>query len=127
MAKTWSTQAPHPNWMPYAPSLSGYANDLIERRAYKAELELKGLPSFYRDYEKLLRTNSINRELNGAVSLVLLPFLEMKPSRWAAFRWLNATARQEEETFDSYLSRWEMNTPDDEKTTVQEVRRLFGM
>jgi hypothetical protein len=127
MARTWQTLPPYPNWKSYAPSLAKYADDVIGKRTYKAEIEAKGLPRFYRDHETEFRANATDRELNGAVALVLLPWLEEKPSRWAAFRWLNATARPENEPFAAYLNRWEANTPPEHKPTVREARRLFGL
>lgn len=127
MAKTWATKPPYPNWASYAPALAKYADDVITQRTYKAELESKGLPRFYRDHEKEFRTNATERQLNGAVALILLPYLEEKPARWAAFRWLNATARPDNESFSDYLRRWERQTPTEHQPTVQGIRRLFGL
>jgi hypothetical protein len=127
MARTWQTNPPYPNWVDYAPSLATYAEDVIANRTYKAELLSKGLAHFYRDHEAEFRANAGERELNGAIALALLPYLEEKPGRWAAFRWLNATARPDKEPFTYYLTRWEENTPEEHKATVQGVRRLFGL
>jgi len=127
MAKAWQTQAPYPNWTSYAPALAKYADDVIAKRTYKTELEAKGLPRFYRDHEAKFRANPTDRELNGAVALVLLPFIEAKPSSWAAFRWLNATPRPANEPFDAYLRRWEQHTPSEHQATVREVRKFFGL
>ncbi len=127
MARTWQTQPPYPRWVDYAPSSTEYADDAMANNADKAELLSKGLARFYRDHEQELHANATARELNGAIALALLPFLEEAPGRWAAFRWLNATPRPEQETFAAFLQRWEDNTPAEEhKTTVQGVRGLFG-
>ena len=127
MAKTWRTKPPYPNWASYAPSLAKYADDVIAKRTYKDEFTSKGLARFYRDHEAEFRTNATERELNGAIALALLPYLEEKPSRWAAFRWLNATARPDDEPFAAYLRRWEANTPAEHQETVRGVRKLFGL
>jgi hypothetical protein len=127
MAKSWATQPPYPNWKSYAPALGKYADDVIARRTYKGEFETKGLPRFYRDHAAELRANATDRELNGAVALALLPFLEEKPTRWAAFHWLNATPRPKNEPFAAYLARWEAHTPAEHQPTVREVRKLFGL
>ena len=97
MAKSWRTKPPYPHWASYAPSLGKYADDVIAKRTYKDEFTSKGLARFYRDHEAEFRANATERELNGAVALALLPYLEEKPSRWAAFRWLNATPRPDDE------------------------------
>jgi hypothetical protein len=127
MAKSWATKPPYPHWASYAPSLAKYADDVIAKRGYKAELEAKGLARFYRDHADELRAKATDRELNGAIALALLPYLEEKPARWAAFRWLNATARPANEPFTDYLRRWEANTPAEHRATVQGIRSLFGL
>ena len=127
MARTWQTNPPYPHWVDYAPALATYADDVIAKRTYTDELQSKGLAQFYRDHEIEFRAHAGERELNGAISLALLPLLEEKPGRWEAFRWLNATARPENEPFTCYLTRWEENTPEEHKATVQGVRELFGL
>lgn len=126
MAMNWKTAPPYPNWASFAPSLQGYADNVVEKRTYKAEAEQKGLPKFYRDHEAEFRANPTDRELNGAVALFLLKYLEEKPTRWAAFRWLNATARPKNESFKDYLKRWEQNTPAEHKDSVRGIQKLFG-
>jgi len=126
MAKTWATQPPYPHWASYAPALAKYADDVIAKRTYKAECESKGLARFYRDHEAEFRGNSTERQLNGAIALALLPYLEEKPARWAAFRWLNATARPKDESLQHYLKRWEQNTPTEHKDSVRGIQKLFG-
>ena len=127
MAKSWQTKPPYPNWASYAPALGKYAEDVITKRTYKSEFETKGLAKFYRDHEAEFRGNATERQLNGAIALALLPYLEEQPSRWAAFRWLNATARPDHEPFADYLRRWEQNAPAEHKPTVQGIRKLFGL
>jgi len=127
MAQTWQTKAPYPNWQSFAPKLQAYADNVVKKRPYLAELNQKGLTMFYRDHEKELRTNPTDRELNGAIAIKLVALLEAKPSRWAAFRWLNATEKPAQETFAQYLLRWEKNCPAVDQATVQDVRKLFGV
>ena len=114
------------HWASYAPSLRSYADDVVAKRTYKAEAEQKGLPKFYRDHAAEFRANPTDRELNGAVALFLLKYLEEKPTRWAAFRWLNATARPKDESLQDYLKRWEQNTPTEHKDSVRGIQKLFG-
>jgi hypothetical protein len=127
MAKTWATQPPYPHWASYAPALAKYADDVIAQRTYKAEFASKGLARFYRDHAAEFRAKSTERELNGAIALALLAYLEEKPERWAAFRWLNATPRPDDEPFAAYLRRWERNTPKEHQATVQGIQKLFGL
>lgn len=126
MAVTWKTTPPYPHWASYASALRTYADDTIAKRTYKAEVERKGLAKFYRDHEAEFRANPTERELNGAVALFLLKYLEEKPTRWAAFRWLNATARPKDESFKDYLKRWEKNTPAEHQDTVRGLQKLFS-
>jgi len=127
MAKTWQTKPPYPNWVSYAPALTKYVDEVIAKRTYKAEFESKGPVKFFRDHEAEFKDNATDRQLNGAIALALLPFFEDKPARWAAVRWLNATARPENETFGAYLKRWEKNTPPEHKETVRGIQNLFGL
>jgi hypothetical protein len=127
MAKTWSTKPPYPHWASYAPALAKYADDVIAKRTYKAEFEAKGLARFYREHAAEFRAKSTERELNGAIALALLPYLEEKPERWAAFRWLNATPRPDDESFAAFLRRWEQHTPKEHQATVLGIRKLFGL
>ena len=126
MSRSWQTNPPYPHWANYAPSLAKYAENVIAKRTYKMEFEAKGLARFYHDHEAAFRANPTERELNGAVALALLPYLEAEPTRWAAFRWLNASSRPENESLADYLRRWEQNTPAEHKPTVQGIRKLFG-
>lgn len=127
MAHTWKTEPPYPHWRSYASSLAEYADNFTSNLIYKAEFLSKGLAQFYRDHETEFRAHACERELNGVIALALLPYLEEKSGRWAAFCWLNATARPENEPFTHYLTRWEQSTPEEHKATVLGVRQLFGL
>lgn len=127
MAREWATKAPYGNWTGYSHSLRNYADDMMNKRTYKSEAVRKGLAAFYRDHEAELRRDAVNRELNAVVADALLGFFEEKPARFAAFRWLNATPRPEDEPFKSYLERWERNAPEEHRGTIREVRALFGL
>lgn len=127
MAKSWETNPPYPNWASYAPSLRKYADETMAKRIYQAELRQKGLPTFCHDHAEELRSNPTNRELNAIVADALLIYLEAKPARWAAFRWLNATARPKDESFVAYLNRWEQNTPEEHRDSVRGIKKLFGL
>jgi hypothetical protein len=125
MAHTWQTQPPYPNWKSFAPKLQDYADQVIKKRTYLAEINQKGLAKFYRDHATELQANPTQRELNGAMAVKLVDFLEAQPQRWAAFQWLNATEKPAHETFAAYLQRWEKNCPEAAKATVQDIRKLF--
>lgn len=127
MAKEWAVKAPYANWTNYAHALRNYADGAMAKRTYKSELVRKGLTAFYRDHEAEFRRDALNRELNAVVADALLGYLEEKPERWAAFGWLNATPRPEDEPFKAYLERWEKNAPEEHKETVRGVRALFGL
>ena len=127
MSRTWQNEAPFPNWKSFAPKLNNYADDTMRKRTYRQELQQIGSIAFYQKHEKELRADPTNRELNGAIALFLLSYLEERPERWAAFQWLNATEKPAKESFKDYLKRWENNTPAAHQETVQGVRKLFGI
>ena len=67
------------------------------------------------------------RDLNGAMSLVLLRLFEEDPQRWESVRWLNHQPSPEGETFPEYLQKWLNAVPDRHKPFVLQIARLYGL
>jgi len=127
MARTWKDRPPYPNWRNYRDALRDYADDVIRKRQYLLEIYKRGLPAFYRAHERRLRSNPCDRELNGAMAVVLLELLERQPEHWEAVRWLNSAPSPPGETFQQYLQRWYDAVPARHKPFVVQVARLYGM
>jgi hypothetical protein len=84
MARTWKESAPYAHWRDYRDALRNYADDVIRKRDLIHEIHARGLPEFYRTHQAELESNPTSRELNGAMSIVLLHLFEEQPERWEA-------------------------------------------
>jgi hypothetical protein len=126
MARDWKKEPPYRNWADYRDSLRDYADDVIRKRANVQQIYAGGMPAFYEKYTADLRKEPTNRELNGAMAVVLLAMFEEKPERWEAIRWLNQPPAAKDETFAAYLSRWHAAAPEKHQPFIAEVAKLYG-
>jgi hypothetical protein len=127
MARTWKESAPYAHWRDYRDALRNYADDVIRKRDRIHEIHARGLPEFYRTHQAELESNPTSRELNGAMSIVLLHLFEEQPERWEAVRWLNATPPREDDTFTEYLQNWLDAVPEKHKPFVQKLASLYSV
>lgn len=127
MSEEWRTRPPYPNWRDYAPALADYARDLIDRRALLPELRKEGLPAFYRRHRARLASEPCDRELNGAIAVVLLELLEAEPHAWQAIRWLNPSPSPDGETFQAYLRKWHDAAPRTHRPFIARLADRFGV
>ena len=127
MARSWKTKPPYPHWADYRDHLRQYADNIVLKRTGVSEIHQKGLASFYRKHSKDLRKQCCDREVNGAMALVLLRLFEEKPERWESVRWLNSGAPREGETFQQYLRKWRDAVPGRHKAFVDKLAGLFGV
>jgi len=127
MAREWKTKPPYSNWASYRDALRKYADEAMLRRDRLAEIHRIGLPAFYEANRKLLERNPTDRDLNGAMAIVLLRLFEQQPGRWEAVRWLNDPPRMQGRTFSQHLSAWKAAVPRRHKEFVDRVARLFGV
>jgi hypothetical protein len=127
MAREWKDNPPYRNWSSYRDSLRGYVDDVMLKRRHLREINTLGLPAFYRKYAAELAKNPTNRDLNGAMAIVLLPLFEEQPEHWEAVRWLNHEARPENEPFAAYLTRWHNAVPERHREFVREIASLYGV
>jgi len=127
MAAAWADDPPYPHWKDYRHSLRKYADDVIAKREKVLEIYEKGLRGFYLAHQEQLQSNSGDRELNGAMSVVFLRLFEQQPERWEAVRWLNASPSPKGETFQQYVQKWHNAVPDRHKPFVKRVAGLYGV
>ncbi len=127
MARTWKEQPPYKHWSDYRDHLREYADNVIRNRKELAAIHRQGLPTFYRQHEAALRKKPTERELNGAMAVVLLHFFEEDPQRWEAIRWLNAELPPPDEPFSDYLARWQAAVPERHREVVEKIGALYGL
>ncbi len=121
-AETWKTSPPYPNWKDYAPHLKSYADDRTKAATLPGE---KTFAQWYRDNEKELAKNAVDRDRNNVVAGQLLPLLEKDPSRWEAVAWLNTEKMDAATTFAQFLAAWHRNAPEKHRAFVKAVAALF--
>lgn len=127
MARDWQKEPPYKNWADYRDSLRGYADDVILKRQHVREIHTLGLAAFQRKHEIELQKNPTNRDLNGAMAVILLPLFEAEPEHWEAIRWLNHEARPAGEKFAAYLARWHSAVPERHQAFVAGIAQLYGV
>jgi hypothetical protein len=127
MARDWKENPPYKNWADYRDSLRSYADDVIVKRRLVREINTLGLGAFQRKHEAELAKEPTNRELNGAMAVVLLPLFEEHPEHWEAIRWLNHEARPAGESFAAYLARWRGAVPERHREFVSQLAAMYGI
>lgn len=126
MARSWRDRPPYANWRDYRDSLRDYADDVIAGREHLAELHAIGMAAFYRRHRQELESDPNNRELNGAMAIVLLPMFEADPARWEAVRWLNHGASADDDRgFADHLRHWQDSAPERHHPFIRQIRNLF--
>ncbi len=126
MAREWKTHPPYPNWKEYSDSLRTYVDEIELTRTGVDEIYEKGLGGFYRAHQERLRQECCDRELNGAMAVVLLRLFEEQPQSWEAVRWLNSPEKQRGQSFQQHLRRWERAVPEQHKPFVRKIAALYG-
>ena len=126
MARSWKTDPPYSNWRDYRDALRDYVDNIIVKRQHLAEIHNHGMAHFYQKHQAALRKNPTERELNGAMSVVLLHLFEQEPMRWEAIRWINSSPSPAGETFQQYLQKWHRAVPQRHQPFVQTIAKLYG-
>lgn len=127
MDATWRSDAPYPNWRSFAPNLGDYARKVMLGREYHADIIKSGLPAFYQSHRERLEAEPCDRELNGAMAVVLLGCLENEPQHWESIKWLNATPMGQDKSFASHMKRWRDAVPEEHRKFVTGIAALFGI
>ena len=127
MAKAWADDPPYDHWKDYRHAIRNYTDNVIAKREAVMEIYEKGLGGFYLAHREELEVSSGRRDLNGAMSIVLLRLFEQQPEQWGAMRWLNNAPSPKGETFQQYLQRWCDAVPDRHKAFVAQIADLYGI
>lgn len=127
MSRSWKKSPPFSNWADFRDALRDYADNVEKERHTKYELYAVGLPAFYLKHRATLEANPTSRDLNGAMSLVLLPLFEEQPQSWESIRWLNAVPAEKDDSFETCLRKWHAAVPDKHKPFVNRISTLYGM
>lgn len=123
MAKAWETDPPYANWRHYGKALKSYTDGVIAERE---QLKPDELAAYYRKHREKLEASDTLRDLNGAMSLVLLQLLEEKPEHWESIRWLNAS-EPKQRSFTEYLQAWHDEAPKRHHAFIRHVAELYGI
>jgi hypothetical protein len=126
MARSWKKSPPYPHWADYRDSLREYTDDIMRRRERIHDVFAGGLPAFVRAHRETLERTPTSRDLNGAMSLVLLQLLEERPERWEAVRWLNHAPAQPGDDLGAYMRKWHDAAPPRHRPLVKQLAGLFG-
>jgi hypothetical protein len=124
MAETWEKSPPFESWRAYAPHFKEYADDVMNRRTVVAESRLG---EYFRKNKAKLAANPVDRELNGAISRLLLKVMEAKPEAWEAVTWLNSAPSKPGETFEAYLAKWKSAAPQRWHGFIDDIAKRFGV
>ena len=124
MAEAWEKSPPYESWRSYAPRFKEYADDVMKRRTVVSESRLG---DFYRKNQMKLAADPVDRDLNGAISILLLRLWEAKPEAWEAVTWLNSAPSKPGETFDAYLAKWKNAAPERWQAFIKDVAGRFGV
>ena len=127
MSEQWTTNAPYPNWKPFAPALRNYADNVQRSRDGFLEIIQTGLPAYYKKHANHLKKNPTDREKNGSMALALLPLFEREPEHWNAIQWLNSTPSKEGESFKVYFTKWRNAVPEKHRDFVETIGRYYGI
>lgn len=124
MAGVWAVEPPFEAWRSYAPRFREYAADVMDKRTVVGESRLA---EYYQRNQAKLAANPVDRELNGAISLLLLKVLEARPEAWEAVSWLNSAPSKPGETFDDYLAKWKKAAPERWHAFIAGLAKRFGV
>lgn len=124
MAEQWRAVPPFPNWKSYAHALEDYGEGVKKSRE---AIPQPRLAEYYRKHAAQLRANPTLRDLNGAMSLVLLEMFEQIPGSWEAVSWLNSRPSAKGETFEFYLQKWLRAAPARHQPFIADIMKAFGV
>ena len=126
MSKSWKSDPPYANWKDYRDALRNYVDDIIRKRTKVHDIYADGLAAFYQKHQVALRKDPTQRDINGAMAIVLLHLFEEEPTRWEAVRWLNSAPSPAGETFKQYLQKWHTAAPKRHQPFVRKIADLYG-
>ena len=84
-----------------------------------------GLAAFYRANQQAMRKDPCLREVNGAMSVVLLRLLEKQPEHWEAVRGLNSAPSKADQPLEQYFRRWHDAAAEKHRPFIEHVGQLY--
>ena len=120
MAEQWLNCPPYPNWVDYAVSLAGYADELVSRGESRLPVDMT-LSMWLACEEEGLRGDPYQRDKNAVVSYSLLPLFESEPKGWNAVRNLPSSSGM----LKDYLRDWYSQVEPVDKPFVNRIIQLF--
>ena len=125
MGKAWQTAPPYPNWRAFAPALTHYAQERLDRAAAEPHTD-KSFPEWFRENEGMLRQNAVLREKNTVVAMRLLPLFEANPAGWEAVTFYNMGQREPDKSLAGHFADWRANAPSSQYAFLRELAALFS-
>ena len=122
MAATWQTAPPYANWRDFAAALDTYADELITRDEHRLPAGVS-LSDWLHVNEAKLRADPYQRALNSLVAVQLLPLFQSTPEHWQAVHYMPDS----NESFADFLLSWWRACPDEHKSFVSQIARLFSI
>ncbi len=126
MGQSWQTKPPYRNWKDYSKSLTGYAQERLDKTAadFPADADF---PTWFREHEALLRKNSTQRDWNNIIAARLLPLLEATPSGWESLCYYNLGERASEKTLAAHFRDWRASAPKEQAEFLGKLGTEFGV
>lgn len=125
MSVSWQTKPPYPNFKSYSASLASYYQGLVtEDSRYLAQGD--SIAAWYLREKNSLRSDPGQRDKNEVIGTQLFYFLNEKPERWKALRYLNIGNFNGSTSLQQYLDEWEAALPSDLKYVAVTISSWFG-
>lgn len=125
MGESWKTKPPYSNWKSFAPHLTSYAQDRIDKST--AALGDKLFSDWFRTEEASLRAGSTQREKNNIVALKLLPLFEAKPSGWESVTFYNRDKSDPALSLAGKFAQWKKSAPAAHGDFIADLAKVFGV
>ncbi|MBI1927626.1 hypothetical protein HYR99_25715 [Candidatus Poribacteria bacterium] len=128
MAVTWRTEPPYPSWRSYAPALRRYADDRMNEKDRQLPSNMT-LAKWYREIRNDLRSKDValdeSRDKQFVVASQLLPIFEQNPDFWEAISYLNLGKSDVSNSFENYLNKWYINSPEKHRRFIRKIIYMF--
>ncbi len=126
MSKSWLEAPPYPNWKSFAPRLSEYVDERLQKPEHRLPADAD-FAKWFTDELPSLRTNSTQREKNTIIAAHLLPIFEANPAGWEAVTAIKLTPRDEQRSFAEHLTNWQSQLKPELQSFVTKLGAAFGV
>jgi len=124
MGEDWKEKPPYASWKSYAPKLTKYADERIEKARLPSD---RKFISWFHENEAAMRVNSTDRPKNCVVANELLPLFEAEPAMWEAVSTLNTEKLTKLYSFKQYLEAWRRNSAEKHRGFIDKIAGKFEM